>query len=169
MAVDWVRPEISFLLPIYTLIRDVIGGEVVVKGKGTTYLPMPNSADTSTANIARYGEYRSRAVFYGVTKRTLAGLVGQVFVEPPVIEVPPLLDAVVKDANGSGLSLEQLADKTLQGVLSYGRYGIFTDFPTTVGQAVTREQQLSGNIRPTINVYQPWQIINWRTITRGGR
>lgn len=161
--VDYVIPALSALLPQYDLIRDALKGSVAVKAAGVKYLPMPAAHDQSAKNIARYNGYKTRAVFYNVTKRTLSGLVGQVTLVDPIIEVPDLLKPVLKDANGSGVSIEQLAEQAERYVLAYGRAGLFTDYPTTDGKATTRADQLSGRIRPTISLYAPWDIINWRT------
>lgn len=167
VRVDFMRPELTERLGQYNQIRDCIAGDLAVKARQTVYLPMPQADDRSPANVLRYKDYAQRAVFYNVTQRTLAGLIGQVFLVDPVIEVPQLLEAVVKDANGNGVSLVQLAQSCEEYVLGYGRAGLLTDYPKTDG-VVTRQQQLDGSHRPTINLYQPDQIINWRTITRGG-
>jgi len=53
-------------------------------------------------------------------------------------------------------------------VLSFSRCGLFVDYPDTGGAAVTRAQLLSGEIRPAIIRYDPWDIINWRMRKVGG-
>lgn len=166
--VGFTRKEIKRLLPSYYLIRDCIEGEVAIKAARTKYLPMPNSSDTSPQNLSRYKAYLERAVFYNATQRTLYGLAGQIFVKDPVIEIPTLLDTVNIDANGDGVSLTQLMRRDVLRVLSYGRAGLLVDYPTTTAPA-SREQLLSGDIRPVMRSYAPWDIINWRTITRGAR
>lgn len=168
MSVNYVRKELQAIQKIYTLIRDCISGQFAVKGKGATYLPMPNAEDTSPENRARYNSYIERAVFYNVTARTLRGLVGQIFLHDPVVEVPILLQSVVDDANGEGVSLTQIAKRTVQQVLAYGRSGLFVDYPATAGGASRLELE-QGYIRPTIEGYAPWDIINWRTISRGAK
>jgi hypothetical protein len=166
MPVNYVRKELQAIQKIYTLIRDCIAGQFAIKSKSTTYLPQPNAEDTSPENRARYSAYIERAVFYNVTARTLRGLVGQIFLRDPVIQVPVLLQSVVDDANGEGVSLTQIAKRTVQQVLAYGRSGLFVDYPTTAGGASRLELE-QGYIRPTIEGYAPWDIINWRTISRG--
>lgn len=166
--VGFIREEIKALLPQYNLIRDCVDGEIKVKFKKSKYLPIPNPKDLSPENEARYNSYRERAVFYNVTKRTLAGLCGQVFMREPVIEVPALLDAVIADANGGGVDIVQLAKRALQYIIAFGRCGVLTDYPETEGFA-TRAELEKGDIRPTINVYPPWDVINWRTIQRGAK
>lgn len=166
--VSFVRPELAKLLPLYYLIRDAIAGEVTVKESRTKYLPMPNAADQSRENKARYDAYLARAVFYNVARRTLFGLVGQVFMRDPVVKVPSLLNPLVANATGSGINLTQLSKKAVSLNLAYSRTGVLVDYPTTdeAGGATIADLE-SGNIRPTLYVYAPHEIINWRTIDRG--
>jgi hypothetical protein len=164
--VAFKRPELQAVLPQYEIIRDAIGGSPRVKAARTKYLPKPNAQDVSPGNERRYKAYLTRAVFYGVTGRTLRGLSGQVFMRDPVVEVPGSMEAVVEDTNGEGVSLIQLSKKVAGWVIPYGRAGLFVDYPTTNGQ-VTAEQLENDGIRPTITAYDPAQIINWRTRKRG--
>lgn len=166
--VDFVRHEVAAKLSQYSLISDCIDGQEAIKARGIVYLPMPNPSDTSNNNLLRYAAYKNRAVFYGVTGRTLSGLLGQVFNVEPVIKVPALLDAVVKDANGAGIPLSQLAQEVEGLVLAYGRAGLFVDYPQTKGKPTTMADLQSGNVRPNIISYLSENIINWRTVKRGG-
>lgn len=166
--VDYVRDEVKAVLPSYNLIRDCVAGELTVKKKGDKYLPRPNASDVSPENVARYKAYTDRAVFYNVTKRTLQGLVGQVFLRDAVIEVPKLLEIVRDDASGGGVSAEQQAKRSASHVVAYGRSGLFVDYPTVEG-VTSRADLETGKVRPTIQVYEPWRVINWRTTSRGGR
>lgn len=166
--VDYVRPELEKIMPQYTLIEDAIAGSIAVKAKRTLYLPQPNAYDKSVENMERYAAYVLRAVYYGVSERTLAGFIGQVFNVDPIVKVPPELDVVVKDAGGDGVTLIQQAQACEETVLKLGRAGLLTDYPSTTAP-VTVAQRESGAIRPTITLYQPQNVINWRTITVGGK
>lgn len=166
--VNYVRPEIVALLTLYNLIRDCLAGEQAIKKARIKYLPKPNAKDESPENAERYRQYIERAVFYNVAQRTLGGLVGQVFLRDPVIEVPALLDIVAKDATGSGVSAAQLAQSAVGHTVSFGRSGLFVDYPIT-DKPTTRAQIDAGYIRPTFTLYNPWEVINWRTIGRGGQ
>lgn len=168
VRVDYIRPELTAVLPQYTLIDDCIAGSIAVKNKGRVYLPQPSPDDKSPENTSRYDAYKTRAVFYNVSKRTLMGMVGEVFGVDPQINVPDVLDAVVKDANGNGVTLIQLSQTTLETILKKGRGGLLIDYPKTDG-VVTRAQQLAGLVRPTISLYQPGNIINWRTKQLGSK
>lgn len=166
--VCFTRPELIELLPLYNLIRDAIAGEPTVKKAKTKYLPMPNAEDLSPENKARYEAYLARAVFYAVTRRTLYGLLGQVFLREPVIKVPSFLNQIVINATGSGINLIQLAKKAEAINLSFSRGGILTDYPATEeGKAASKADLENGKIRPTLYVYNPQEIINWRVTDRG--
>lgn len=166
--VKFMREEVKKLLPQYDLISDCIEGERTIKRKKDKYLPRPNAEDTSKENIARYEAYLNRAVFYNVSQRTLIGLAGQVFSKEPVIELPAALEVVNIDANGGGISLTQLAKRSVEQTLSLGRAGLFVDYPRTEGN-VSKAELEKGDIRPTINVYLAPKIINWRTKVRGAK
>lgn len=164
--VEFVRTELVKLLPRYQTIRDVINNDI--KDKGEEYLPDPSEHPYSRRTpeeIQRYKNYKLRAVFINFTARAQMGFVGQIFARDPETEVPKSLEALVKNATGDGLSLEQLCKDAAADVLALGRYGFFIDYPQTNG-AVTREQMDSGEIRPTIIPYTAENIINWRTIRR---
>ncbi len=167
--VQFQRKELTDALPYYQVIQDCLAGQATIKARTDVYLPRPNAADTSEENKARYIAYVARAVFYNVTKRTLNGLVGQVFLRDPVVEVPTDIDIVVKDTNGNGVNLEQTARFAASEVLSLGRAGMLADYPNTAGKPTTVQDLRDGKIRPTISIYEAKNIINWRTRTIGGK
>jgi hypothetical protein len=167
MAVSYKRKELVEAEKRYSVIRDCLAGEITIKARGTQYLPVPNADEVDSAS-ARYIAYRLRATFYGVTKRTLDGLCGQIFVREPVIELEPQLQFLIDDVDGAGVSLVQQAKEAVQLVLAYGRCGLLCDYPAVDG-AATKAQIDSGEVRPTIALYAPWHILNWRTRRRGAK
>lgn len=166
--VSYVRDEVAKMKIKWDLIKDCLIGQNAVKAGREKYLPKPNPTDTSEENRKRYDQYVERAVFYNVTQRTHAGLVGQVFQTDPVAELPSLMDPLVEDTDGAGVSLEQQSKKALGEVLAFGRCGLLVDYPN-VGEVASRQDLLDGKVRPTIILYDPWDIINWRTKTIGAK
>lgn len=194
--VEFTRTEVSNMLPAYFMIRDVIAGEQAIKGiiggpstnvsvvaanggapliidnimltRAKRYLPQPNAEDLSQANIERYRAYVIRAVFYNVTDRTLEGMAGQLFLRDPQVKLPPEVEILKLNSDGGGLTLDQSAYRTVRHVISYGRAGILVDFPVQDGP-VTKADIAKGDIQPTITIYNPWDIINWRTEQRGSK
>lgn len=165
--VAFKRPELVARLPEYQLVRDAIAGEPAVKSATTKYLPKPNAEDRGAGNNARYKAYTTRAVFYGVTGRTVGGLVGQMFNKPPLVKVPTAMALLVEDVSGEGVGIVQLAKKVANWVLPYGRSGLFVDYPDTAGEDTTKAELEDGEIRPIVKAYEPWAIINWRWKRRG--
>ena len=154
--------------PLWQLIADCLTKEAV-KNAGELYLPKPNAEDNSKENDIRYAQYGQRAVFYNVTSRTLNGLVGEVFSAEPTVELPSILEVLEEDIDGSGVSLCQQAKSTLSHVVSFGRCGLLADYPPTDGVPTTLQQLQKGYIRPLVALYDPRNIINWRTTKIGGR
>ena len=172
--VSYVRPEVKLYLPEYAKISDCLIGETAVKKRGAAYLPKPNAEDTSVANVARYKAYLERAVFYNVAARTHAGLVGAVFGVNPEEKLTGGFEYLGINANGEGAGIEQLGKQALGGVIAYGRAGLFIDYPhvETTGDdgepVQSRADVERQNLRPTIELYESADIINWRTRVDGG-
>lgn len=183
--VVFIHPDVRKLLPSYETIRDCLDGETQIKFRRTKYLPMPNPDDMSAENVARYNAYITRAVFYNVGQNTQHGLVGQVFMREPAVKVPSTLDPVIADATGTGVPLEQEAQRATAYVVGFGRAGLYADYPATniadtstqngqgtvegVENAVTVADIESGEVRPTLRVIPPWDIINYRVVRRGAK
>jgi hypothetical protein len=187
-GIGYVRDEISMLLPLWFMIQDAIEGEPAIKcefgiraayyaantgpyfrrQQSRFYLPQPNPLDKSKENQERYRQYVQRAVYYNFSKRTRDGLVGQVFLRPPVVKKPAELNCLDNNADGKGLQLVQVAKRLTQCALSYGRAGLLSDYPQTVGTPTVKQQQDQG-IQPTLIPYYPWQIVNWATKMRGSQ
>src|SRR5215217_4998465 len=167
--VDYTHPKLTEKLPLYCKIQDCLDGETRIKARRELYLPIPNAADESDENKLRYNAYILRANFYNVSERTLSGLVGQIYTRDPEIQVPNLLDIVIKDVSGEGVSIEQQSEEACKLVLSKGRAGLYVDYPDTEGKAASIQDVESGNIRPTIALYAPENIINWRTKKVGAK
>lgn len=166
--VNSVRPEVQNSSKRWDIVRDCLGGSEAVKAKGVTYLPAPNAVDTSQSNQTRYAQYKERAIFYNVTKRTIDGWIGQVFSRDPLCEIPDGMDALYDDISGDGVSLDQQAKQALGYNMAYGRGGLLVDYPTVTGPMTVAEVK-AGNIRPTIHLYEASDIINWRTTKIGAQ
>lgn len=166
--VEFIRAELVAKLKQYELIEDCVEGDETIKAMGTKYLPQPNAEDVSKANMVRYQAYITRANFYNVTKRTLEGLSGQLFLRDPEVKVPSIMAKMAEDIDGAGVSLFQQVKRAAQHVIGKGRAGLLVDYPT-VAEPTSLAALDAGEIRPTISLYNPTDIINWRTISRGAR
>jgi hypothetical protein len=160
------HPEYDRAAPLWEVVQDCIEGEHRIKAQGDKYLPRPNVTDTSEANKARFAQYVLRAVFYNVTKRTLQGLVGRVFAKDETVMVPTVMEPMLENVDGSGISLMQQAKDTMEKALSVSRCGLMVDFPAVEG-VVTRKDEEEGGAKPTILLYGTENIINWKTKKTG--
>lgn len=168
MPINTTHPQYDALAPRWQRMTDVCNGEDAIKAAGERYLPMPNSDIRTPEAMARYKNYKDRAVFVEVTKDTLDKYTGQAFKDDPVLNVDKQLDYMKRDANGSGLSIYQIAQKCFEAQLERGRFGLFVDYPATNGEVSQADVERNA-LRPTIHYYRPESIINWRTKTIGGQ
>ena len=109
---------------------------------------------------ARQKEYEAGAICYNFTKRTLSGMVGSVMRKDPEQIIPPQLEYLIDNCDGSGVGLWQHAQDTLMEIDSLGRGGLLVDAPET--GAATAAEQNAGLLNPTISFYTTENIINWR-------
>lgn len=152
-------------IKLWRMIDDACEGEQAIKKGGERYLPSVNPQDISTENADRNEQYKARASYYNATGRTKAGLIGVAFSKDATVTLPPGLDYLLTNANGDGIGLEQLAQKSLGRVCSLGRAGLFVDYPATSGQMSKSETAGKG---ATILHYHPRNIINWDAETVDG-
>lgn len=158
--VAFVRPELEKMFETYDEISDFISGEKAVKSKGSYYLPILNPTDVSMENVKRNEDYRSRAYLFNASRKTLKALVGLSLIRSPIINLPLELSNMILDASGTGITLEQLAKKAVSYNVAYSRGGVFVDF--TNEDEITVEDITEGRVRPTIQVFHPAAIRNWR-------
>ncbi|HXG72669.1 MAG TPA: DUF4055 domain-containing protein, partial [Gemmatimonadaceae bacterium] len=133
------------------------------------YLPALNGSDTIDAQVLQqlqggavtspYYGYLVRALFYNAVKRTVQGLSGAVFRQPPSAEgVPTLYQADLEELTLTRQSLAQVAKDLFVELATVGRVGVLLDMP---GEGASKP-------RPYWVFYTAEQIVNWRTERRGG-
>ena len=163
--------------PKWKIVRDTVEGSQAVKlarkfnddndsntelglfgVAGSGYLPPPNPRDNSQDNLDRYVAYRDRANFVNFTGHTKDGFMGMVGRQNPIVVLQPSIDYINLNANGAGLSLNGLINRTVSELLEVGRYGLLADFPHSDGG--TRSQ--TDGLKSTIKTYPTESIINWR-------
>jgi len=134
---------------------------------GTAYLPAPNATDVSAENIEQYEAYLERAGFVNFTGHTKEGMLGLVFRKETLCELPPSIDYLKDNANGGGLSSDQMIKDVAGDVLGLGRYGLLVDYPQAPPE-LTEDAVRQLNLRANILAYPAETVINWRTETFGG-
>lgn len=125
------------------------------------YLRELNPADKTPANVKRNDDYKEHAVFYNFTAYTLAGLIGEAYLDDPVIELPSGLEYLNDNCDGLGNSLQQCSQSSHEEVVKKGRAGLFVTFPRVDGP-VSRADIVSGKARATISLIDAKRVINWR-------
>lgn len=168
MSADFIHPELVEVQDQYQLISDCIKGSKAVKARGTLYLPDPDSDAQPVGTNPRYIGYKARAVFYNVAQRTLEGLIGQIFLRNPNVDVPNRLNIVKADVDGAGVTAVQQAKLACEYVLGHSRAGLYVDYPKVEGATTVADLE-TGNIRPTIALYHPERIRNWDYIKVGAK
>ncbi len=123
---------------------------------------MPNPSDLSKTNKDRYEAYLSRANFVNFVSHTKRGMSGMVFRKDIVVDLPSQIEYLQENANGGGLSLEQLSKDILGEVLESGRYGLLVDYPDADSD-LTIAQVEAMQLRANIFAYDAENVINWRT------
>jgi len=161
------RKELRAIEPYYSLIDDCLKGDAGIKEKTIEYLPVP-SPESNDETSQRYLDYIKRAVFYNVTGRTLSGITGLVYLKDAGYNLPDLLEPLKTDCTGEGISLAQLSKRALRWGMSFGRAGLFVDYPQ-LDSPVTRDQITSGDIQPIFRLFRGDQIWNWRTKVKNGK
>lgn len=136
-------------------VRNAVAGDLI------GYLRNVGANEPDPAyGAARQREYEQGAICYNFTKRTLSGMVGSVMRKDPEQILPPELDYLLRNCDGSGVGLWQHAQDTLMEIDAVGRGGLLVDAPET--GAATAAEQNAGMLNPTIAFYTAENIINWR-------
>lgn len=142
--------EYLFWFPYWQTIRDCLMGEIMVKARGSHYLPR-----TENQTDEEFKAYLARATFYNATSRTLAGLVGAVHARSPLIDgVPQTMD--LSSVTNDGQSFDMLMKKLTKEVVGLGRYGVMIDAPPDGGD-------------PYFVGYEAEDIVDWATTRNGSR
>jgi len=146
-------------------VRDAVSGSDAIKARGLLYLPHPQEeyetlrGEQKDIADARYASLMKRAIWLGVTKRTNDGLLGAVFRKAPEVDLPPSIDYLEDDVDGSGGSLVQFAKVATAATIQAGATGILVDYPEAE-DGLTSEQ--TRGLRATLRHYDSQSIINWR-------
>ncbi len=157
MPVDSKHKDYTKMIDKWTRCRDAACGQDAVHAKGELYLPklidQPQDA---------YSSYVKRAPFYNATWRTLSGLVGMLFRQPPRVEASEQLKTMFDDITMSGTPLQLFAQEVCEETLKLGRLGLLVDFPQADATSTLADAKTQ-NLRPTMQLYYAEAVINWRT------
>lgn len=153
MSVNAERQDYKDFKARWLRLRDCYEGRDAVLKAGNRYVPDLPGSD-ATGNVA----YRHRGTFFNAVKRTVQGMVGAIFQEPPEVVFPESSKDILDDITLTNIPFEMFAADVGRDVLLMGRYGVLVDMPSEV----------SKGIRPYVIGYKTEQIVNWRTNNVGG-
>lgn len=147
MPVTDLHPSYSLYSDQWQTCRDVYEGSDAVKAKGQRYLPrLTGQTDLE------YAMYKQRALFYGITSKTVSALVGMASSKSPKVAVPDQMDPYFTDQGG--MQFLELWVNTLVDLLLIGRIGALVDAPADGGD-------------PYVTLYPCENIRNWSVDDEG--
>ena len=147
MPVNSQHPEYKARAEDWIKCRDAFEGQSAIKSAGVKYLPKLSEQTTDD-----YNAYKTRALFYSITSKTISALVGMASSKRPIITHPTDLDKFFLD--DSGVQFYEMLSQSLSENLLMGRFGILVDRPESGGL-------------PELVGYTAESIINWRTDEHG--
>lgn len=150
MAVDAKHPSYVDHLEEWSQLRDTSRGTVAVKQAGQRYLPMPSGFAAQTdGGKAMYKAYITRGRFPDILDPTLAGMVGVIHRNEPIIEMHTAMEPLWENATVDHLPLEAFHRRITSELLLMGRYAVLVDAP------------VEGADLPYLAGYTAETIINW--------
>lgn len=151
-------------------LDNVCGGQEVIKAAKEKYLPKPSlfKSKNDSDGSARYDEYLMRAIFPGVTGRTLASHIGLAFGKTPIFNHPDGLEYLERNADGAGRSIYQCAQRATRLINRNYRCGVYVDFPSVTPSKNKKEEKAKGAF-PMIHILKAESIIDWDYIIVGNQ
>ncbi len=166
MSVGTKHPAWNKKQNSWRTMRDTYEGEEAVKEGGTLYLPATSGmiADgfgaADSAGTKAYNAYRMRAHFPSVMDDAVSAMLGVMHHKPPMIELPPELESMRRDATLRHESLAGLLARINEEQLVMGRVGMMLDLPPN---PIPERPDI-----PYIASYTAENIINWDEGRRDG-
>jgi len=152
--INKVHPEYSDAQASLTLVNTCFSGEATVKAAGVSFLPM-TSGQTARGDtgIIAYNTYKNRSIYHNYPKETAKSMLGMMWREPPVIEVPDALKAYETQITPDGLNMEDLLREINKSQLKAGRIGLLID----------TKQDAPSSVPPYVVTYAASEILNWNS------
>lgn len=137
--------------------RDASAGRDAIYDAGERYLAkLPDQSQPD------YDAYRGRATFFNATWRTISGLQGMMFRQPPEIKISDEIKPYMNDITLSGVPTQIFMLKLTEEILTVGRVGIMVDYPQVENVAsMTLADAITANLRPMMKQYVTESILNW--------
>lgn len=166
MPVNTPRADYDKMLPKWQRLRDCSDGRDAILKAGNKYVP-----DLPGQDMNGNKAYRERGNFYNAVSRTVQGMNGAIFQEPPEVEISETFQAMLDDITLTNVPFESFATETGKEIFKTGRYGVLIDMPVApkpTPENPTPVAIADIDMRPYCVGYRAEDIINWRTERRGG-
>lgn len=164
MAIDYVSPEVSQMLPLWQTIDDVKDGYIGITSQTTKYLPQEANEEDSSYKIRL-----RKATWIDAYNDTIEGVSGLVFKKPIVYQdIPTVMQPIIENADLQGNHLDIIIQRYFEGALNKGIAYIYIDMPN-VQQATNNAEEIANNIRPYYTLIEPENITSWQTQTINGQ
>lgn len=147
MPVNSARSDYTNVADKWQRLRDCFEGRDAILKAGIKYVPELPGAD-----IKQNQAYRERGNFFNAVQRTVQGMVGAVFQEPPEVKFPKSLEDYLKDITLTNVPFEMFAVEAGNEIVLLGRYGVLVDMPAVD----------STSNRPYACAYKAENIVNWK-------
>lgn len=153
-------PEYSFLSTRWSVCREVIAGEDIVKSKGEKYLPMA-TLKCRDESIRRYEAYKMRTPFTPFTYMAYQVQHAMVFRRTPTVVCSDDFrnSGLLSNVDGRGNSLYQFSSNAFDDLIKTGFGGCLLDLPKAQQGLTVYDAEKQG-IRPYLTYYPAENIIN---------
>ncbi|WP_180084869.1 DUF4055 domain-containing protein [Acinetobacter sp. YH12145] len=170
MSITATHADYDKHIATWNKLDDVCGGQEVIKVAKEKYLPKPSlfNSKNDPDGSNRYKEYLMRAIFPGVTSRTLASHIGLAYGKSPVFNKPDELEYLERNADGAGRSIYQSAQRATRLINRNYRCGVYVDFPN-VAPSRSKAEEKSKCAFPMIHILKASSIIDWDYIIVGNQ
>jgi hypothetical protein len=168
LGVKEPNKQYQHIIEFTRMVRDAVGGESIIKSadKIQHYLPNP-CADIKDAQERerRYTRYSANAEFDDVPSQTLDSICGSVFRKPTDFNnVKPQIKYLLDDADGDGLTMDELLKIGLSELLMMRYFGMlaeYSDLSTVSVDELTVSEAKKLGAKSSIKMYPRESIINW--------
>lgn len=167
MPIQSTHPQYADQCERWARNRAACAGQDRVKALATEFLPDDNRLDRGAEARERYARYLLRATWLPVSGYTKQGLIGMMARRPAEIELPPQIEYALENADGAGLSLDQIAKLALAEIIEVGRLGLLVDYPSAE-PGLSAEAVAQMGLAARMTIYRAESIDNWRLSNIGG-
>lgn len=161
MPIEATREDFDDAKADWSRLRDCIAGQRAMQRNKEFYLRRPEGM----ASNAEWEDYADQVSFFEATGRTVEGLSGMAFFNPPTVDVSEGMQPLTNDVTLDGIGVQAFGKSCVVEVISTGRVGVMVDFPAEDPMVRTRRDEERMNRRPFMRMYRAEAAFNWRFAT----